>query len=102
MHYKITPDIGGPHNRLQVDLVPASESLNEPFSLEEEIASHLRTAANYLTSKNPVYGSAVWRVADAGLLLRELIETRGSCLDRRLLETPTGRGAVLPKYRDPG
>ena len=40
-------------------------------------------------------GQAAWRVADAGLMLRELCEGQGKA-NVIGLDCPTGRGAMLP------
>ena len=40
--------------------------------------------------------SATWRVADAGLLLRELVESGGEYKNVQGVHEPTGMGAILP------
>lgn len=65
-----------------------------------EITHLLREAANSIDDGSPE--RAVWRVADAGGLLREMYEFIGE--DERAsigLTRTTGRGYVLPQLRNP-
>ncbi len=60
----------------------------------ELIAALLAEAIQYITNSSRFDDSAAWRVADAGLLLRELMEEDNDNLPG--LDKPTGRGALLP------
>lgn len=68
----------------------------------EVIACYLETAARLLR-RHPDGrrdDSICWRVADAGLALRHLLEAEG-CTDTGGLDRPTGMGALLPSKRIP-
>jgi hypothetical protein len=58
-----------------------------------EISELLRYAAELVEAGN--LGGACWRVADAGLLLRQRMARRGFN-GAEGLDIPTGRGALLP------
>ena len=60
----------------------------------EMIAALLAEAIRNITGAGHRDDSAAWRVADAGLLLRELMEEDNNNLPG--LDKPTGRGALLP------
>lgn len=63
----------------------------------QEISGLLRAAANILETSpsGSRDDSAAWRIADAGLMLRELM-LKGGYTEKELSE-PTGLGAFLPK-----
>jgi hypothetical protein len=58
-----------------------------------EIPELLRNAAELIEAGN--LGSAAWRLADAGLLLRNRMVRKGFTKAEGL-DLPTGRGAMLP------
>lgn len=64
--------------------------------MDREIASLLETAAMLI--RHGETANAAWRVADAGLLLRQHLEEKGhqSLIG---LDQITGRGAVLPSLK---
>ncbi len=69
----------------------AAEFCNQPFG--DEIPELLRYAAELIEAGN--LGSACWRLADAGLLLRRRMLRKGF-RKAEGLDQPTGRGAMLP------
>ncbi len=69
----------------------AAEFCRQPQG--DEIPELLRFAANCIEAGN--LGSACWRLADAGFLLRRRMLRRGF-MDAAGLDYPTGRGALLP------
>lgn len=58
-----------------------------------EISELLRDAAMFIDLGN--LGSACWRLADAGLVLRRRMLAKGFH-EAEGLDQPTGRGALLP------
>lgn len=62
----------------------------------EHIASLLGEAQRAILSTHDDAACAAWRIADAGLLLRQLIEADSQRLPTIGLDEPTGRGARLP------
>ena len=70
-----------------------------PQDRAKQIASYLRVCATILENdSDDRYDSVAWRLADAGLLMRRLIEdTWGEHTKNCVaINEPTGRGAVLP------
>ncbi len=61
----------------------------------ETIAALLAEAIRHITEAGRHDDCAAWRVADAGLLLRALLEEDNNN-DLLGLDKPTGRGALLP------
>lgn len=69
-------------------------------TVREEIAELLENAASYLRRypDGSGDGSAAWRIADAGLMLRHKIESpKSGWTNVGGVHYATGRGAVLPK-----
>jgi hypothetical protein len=58
-----------------------------------ELSELLRDAAKFVELGN--LGSACWRLADAGLMLRQRMLAKGFC-EAEGLDQPTNRGAILP------
>jgi len=82
---------------MEFKVISAAEFLEMKFTQREYIAAELEDAANIL-KMNPRGGrddSASWRIADAGLMLRRLIEQSGD-KDVQGVDVPTGMGAMLP------
>lgn len=67
--------------------------MNNPTNQHKEIATMLEQAAAMIRGGQP--HRAAWRVADAGVLLRDLLESMPES-DLCGLDRPTGRGAALP------
>lgn len=65
----------------------------------EHIASLLAEAQRVICSPQSDAMAAAWRVADAGLLLRQLLEADSPPRQQMGLDVPTSRGAVLPGLR---
>jgi hypothetical protein len=65
----------------------------------EQVRSLLHTALRQLDSATGTTGldRPAWRIADAGLLLREFCESRG--ITGMGIDEPTGRGATLPNQQ---
>ena len=79
----------------KIDVLSLKESFKKS-NPTDGVASLLRTAADYLDNGGiDRRGSAYWRIADAGLMLREIMVIEG--YDKEYLDTPTGRGAIIPK-----
>ena len=75
--------------------IPMSDNIQFDTTHQRElIAALLAEAIQYITNSSRFDDSAAWRVADAGLLLRELMEEDNNNLPG--LDKPTGRGALLP------
>ena len=68
----------------------------------EQVRSLLHAALLQLDSATDTAGldRSAWRIADAGLLLREFCESRG--ITGIGIDEPTGRGATLPNQRGNG
>jgi hypothetical protein len=85
-------------------IISASELIAQRarVTVRERIADELETAAHILRRnlKGERDDSAAWRIADAGLQLRNKIE-RSGMTDVEGVDTPTGRGALLPKAIKP-
>lgn len=82
---------------MTIEFISAAELMKTEISERELIANLLETAARILRS-NPQGdhdGSAAWRIADAGLMLRREIEFSG-WTDVCGVDSPTGMGAILP------
>lgn len=64
----------------------------------KHIAERLRMAAQLIETEDRINDRrAAWRVADAGLLLRRLMERDGPLEPQALgINVPTGMGALLP------
>lgn len=78
----------------------AADLLKAPSDRRSWVVGMLRSAADIL-EKNPdgsVYGSVAWRLADAGLELRRIIEASGN-MDVPAVHKPTGKGAFLPNSK---
>lgn len=65
----------------------------------EQVKSLLRVALLQLdsTTSTTALDRPAWRIADAGLLLREICESRG--ITGIGIDEPTGRGATLPNQQ---
>jgi len=74
----------------------AADELPLP-TMRDVIAAQLETAAR-LIREGGRDDSAAWRLADAGLEFRRLIERKGE-IDVIGVHHPTGMGATLPKER---
>jgi len=82
---------------MELKLISAAELMNMKFNRRETIAAELESAARILreNARGERDGSVAWRVADAGLMLRRLIEANGDT-DVQGVDVPTGMGAMLP------
>lgn len=76
-------------------IMSVAELIAQPHSTREEIAELLEVSAALVRAG--LENNAVWRVADAALMLRNLVERTPE--GRKLTATRTGRGASLPKGR---
>jgi hypothetical protein len=76
---------------MKLKTMTAAEFCRQPRG--DEIPELLRYAAVCIEAGN--LGSACWRLADAGFLLRRRMLRRGF-MDAEGLDFPTGRGALLP------
>lgn len=63
----------------------------------EHIASLLGEAQRVILSPHDEADCAAWRIADAGLLLRQLLEADKERQPLIGVDQPTGRGAILPQ-----
>ena len=71
------------------------EKMSEQEKLKLRIAENLKSAITILEEDGPDrIGSVCWRVADAGLMLRELVEMLGG-KDIDGFDHPTGMKAIL-------
>lgn len=72
------------------------EKMSEQEKLKLRIAGNLKSAITILEEDGPDrIGSVCWRVADAGFMLRELIDLLGE-KDIYGFDHPTGMKATLP------
>jgi hypothetical protein len=76
---------------MKLRTMTAAEFCRQPHG--DEIPELLRYAAFCIEAGN--LGSACWRLADAGFLLRRRMLRRGF-MDAEGLDHPTGRGSLLP------
>jgi hypothetical protein len=76
---------------MKLKTMTAAEFCRQPHG--DEIPELLRYAAVCIEAGN--LGSACWRLADAGFLLRRRMLRRGF-MDAEGPDYPTGRGALLP------
>lgn len=78
----------------ELKILTAAELLDTPITARACIASQLETAAR-LIREGGRDDSAAWRLADAGLEFRKMIERKGET-DVIGVHHPTGMGALLP------
>ena len=85
---------------MEIKVYSAQELLKIEFTSRDVIAAELESAARILRENQDGSrdDSAAWRVADAGLELRRLIEKTGAA-DVPGVHEPTGMGAFLPSDR---
>ena len=76
-----------------LNIMSAQELLAKKYTVEQSIASELRTVARLLENGN--YESAAWRLADASIDFVRYAKRKGK--DIQGVDTPTGKGACLDK-----